>query len=297
MLVNKKTIKFLGIFAFLQAFVLLFAYQKLSRANADTFSVLEISNKSLESFIQQTIERKSDLMRSFNAKVKKSKRGNKSFKLAEEIATKAATIEIQIDSLLRGLSSLKKVNYSADFQHEVSNFYVSVLDSLQQKNADSTKLLIKEIKELQVKKTEFSEITARKPVQDHRLFLNKLKADVSLANLKTISFLYENRAKPIELDYSNFEAAVILNNSKRIEQGETLEAKIYLANFTKNANFPIVVNGDTLQIDENGMAFYEKKADKIGVFPVKASLARITSQGQPKVISNELTYKVKKACR
>ena len=149
MLVNKKTIKFLAIFALLQAFIFLFVYQKFSRANADTFSILEMSNKSLEKFSEQVLERENDLMRNFDAQVKKSKRGYKSFKLAKEIATKAAKIDTKIDSLLQNLSSIKKLSYSVAFQHEITDFYESLLDSLQQKNADSTRFVIKEIKELQ----------------------------------------------------------------------------------------------------------------------------------------------------
>ena len=296
MLVNKKTIQFLAIFAFLQAFVLLFVYQKFSRANADSFSVLEMSNKSLENFSRQILERQYDLMTNFKKEIEKAKRGGKSLKLAKEIATKAAKIETKIDSLLQNLSSIKKVNYSAAFQHEVTDFYESVLDSLQQKNKDSSKLLIKEIKILQVEKIEFSEMTARKSMQEHRLFLNKMKANIGLTKLKTLSFLYENRDKPINI-YTSFEPAVILSNGKRIEQGETLEAKIYLANFAKNASFPIVVNGDTLQINENGMAFYEKKADKIGTFPVKASIEPTKGSPWRRTITGEMEYKVKKACR
>ena len=121
-----------------------------------------------------------------------------------------------------------------------------------------------------------------------------MKTDVLLANLMLVSYMCQETPdiiKPI------FEANYILYNGNRIEQGETLEAQIYLSLRKSEPIEMIRVNGDTLQIDENGMAFYEKKADKLGTFPVKASITTKTGTGQNKTITGEIRYAVKKACR
>jgi hypothetical protein len=96
--------------------------------------------------------------------------------------------------------------------------------------------------------------------------------------------------------YNYFRPAVILS-AKRIEQGENLEAKVYLAASSAQGKPKISVNGKSLELDENGMAFYEEKADKIGTFPVKASITTRLGTGQNKTIIGEIKYKVKKACR
>ncbi|MGB1206161.1 MAG: hypothetical protein ACPG5B_10975 [Chitinophagales bacterium] len=294
MLANKKNIKLLAVFAFLQTLTLLFFYQKLSKANTDTASVLKQSNKSLENFVQQTYTNRGCAMQALDKDMKKNRRGKREWQLADGITAHENEVEMQLDSLLRVLHSTKKVKYSAGFRQHLYEYYEQIADILDEKNVSTTTEIWRELKSLQATETDFEMMENNSSVQEQLLFLNKLKTDALLANFNVVFYLYKNLKKMTESTYNGFEPAVVLSK-KRIEQGETLEAKIYLTAFSAKARPKISVNGKSLELNEKGMAFYEQKADKIGTFPVKAAIT--TTTGQQKTIIGEVRYEVKKTCR
>ena len=168
----------------------------MSRADVDTFSVLEMSNKSLENFIQQTYTNRGCAMQALRKDVQKLKIEGERLQVAHQITMLEHKTEMQIDSLLRVLFKTKKVAYSLGFRHALTHYYDTLTSVLQANKTASMDTILQRLKQLRATEVDFLNMANNHSVQEQQLFLNNLKADILLANFLVVFYLYKEMPNP-----------------------------------------------------------------------------------------------------
>ena len=306
MLKNKKIWFFsLVIFVF-QGMFLFYLYEK--NGKSEVSEALARNNNRFDYSIKAIMQNTNNLSSIFQHKMRKFKHGKEAYLLSEDIRKEEYELYATMDSILVILEKEAKItsHLSDTTKQNLPLFYTN----LQEKLAIYYEKLVRIFKEKSdkdaIERTHFLErmkkskmkilnLTKNISIAEHELVLRKLQADVATASFMCVHYLDKSVQEKSQFLLDKFEAAVILDK-KRVQQGEDLNAAIYLAASSSMAEYTVSVNDKQLPLDKNGMATYREKATKTGTFEVEASITRTNPSGIKSTITGMQKYEVVEAC-
>ena len=306
MLKNKK-IWFLSLVIFVfQAMLLFYLYEK--NANSDVSEAFVRNNNRFDYSIKAIMQNTNNLSSIFQHKMRKFKHGKEAYLLSEDIRKEEYELYATMDSILvilekeakitSHLSDTTKQNlplFYTNLQEKLAIYYEKLMPIFKEKSDKDAIETTHFLERMKKSKTKILNLTKNINVAEHELVLRKLQVDVATASFMCVHYLDKSVQEKSQFLLDKFEAAVILDK-KRVQQGEDLNAAIYLAASSSMAEYTVSVNDKQLPLDKNGMATYREKATKTGTFEVEASITRTNPSGIKSTITGMQKYEVVEAC-
>ncbi len=84
--------------------------------------------------------------------------------------------------------------------------------------------------------------------------------------------------------------------SKVVYEGDSLKANVFLTKQSSMSRPTIVVDGEILQLDVDGVAQFKKPAEKLGKREIKASISVIDEWGNRKIYTDIYEYTILPKC-
>ncbi|MGB1206297.1 MAG: hypothetical protein ACPG5B_11655 [Chitinophagales bacterium] len=307
MLKNKKIWFFsLAIFIF-QAMLLFHLYEK--NANSDVSEALTRNNNRFDNSIRAIMQNMSGVSYHLQNKARRYERVKEFSLLSDNTKKETWKLHETIDSVLLVIweKEAKKAYHLSDtiwqnselfytdLQEKLDIYYEKSIAIFKEKSDKNAIEITHFLERMKKSKTKILALTKNISSTEHELVLRKLQADIATTGFMCVHYLNENVPEKFQYLFDKFDAAVVLNKNQ-VQQGEDLNAAIYLAASSSMAKYTVWVKGKELPLDKNGMATYKEKATKIGTFDVEASITRTNPVGQKSTITGEINYEVVEAC-
>lgn len=161
---------------------------------------------------------------------------------------------------------------SAGYETELSRLPFSF------KRENDGSLTLKPIKSIEGREVDWVRGTfAQIPAIASQTMLTKIKSDILSTEGQLSSYMYRQLGDaPVlaedEIVFDKFAAKIVAPTSY-IMVGDNFEAEIFLAAFnSKSKNISITVNGSSLPVNSDGVAFYKRQGTAPGEYPVTGNI-------------------------